>query len=742
MQKPRSPQPSVQQNSQYTTALDFAAVKMSERSDSTVVAIDEKAPLLAHHTSESCGPQTCIDLDVATDTQEVSNSWTRVVNDVVVNCLSGVIAFMLTSTIAVSTASVLVGTGTPLSAYVANAIDMHLLGTALMCFVPILAEMAQRISGKLHHDMVTVVPTVLVAAAMSSVFIGCILFTLGYFRLTTIVNYLPYPVIAGFLSGLGAVLIKNGIEVSTNVGFPTSVETLTLVCPTVLFVLIACVAKQYRVSPTVTFPILILGSIAGFHLVASVAAAAMDPAPWLFDWSPHMLAATPRWYSWAELSWGSVQWTVMFASLVEIVPTLLLLVSLKYSVLIGSLSTIFQRNVSVDVEIQTIGKVNIIAGLVGCCGGTHYVSAMALLANFKAHPRLPVVICAGLQLTLWGVGLTPLLYIPKFVFGGLLMYIGVHFLENYMVAPAAFLSRLELLTILATIGSFITLGVLPSVGVGVVLSMLNAVLNLHVSGCIHHDVALPQHATYVVHLQGNLSFANAMHVYTLVDSQWQRQPFNTLVLDFERVVLVDGTFVQILRRLQTVADRCHFDVHLCHVPTSIEARFSTLSLAQHETLGHFMQRHHEPCHHSADSYGPVHAAWTAFVAEGGSAVSGAAVVTKYLDGVDTLAPQTLYDPPHEASWGFLCRGHMDIFDANMRERRGHVRSGQVIPSNHDHTMLTVTECVVLRMHATSWRQLQVDHPPVAIALLELLNRQMTQWNDANASSPSNDMTKY
>ncbi|ETW06914.1 hypothetical protein H310_03029 [Aphanomyces invadans] len=710
-------------------------MKKGEKADGPEA--NEMAPLLMDR--QTSGHQVCIDWDAAIDTQESSSpSWSRVVNGVGVNCLSGGIAFMLTSTIAVSTASVLVGTATPLSAYVANAIDMHLLGTAIMCLflswqstvpyamgaidasiVPILAEMAQQISTTLQHDMSMVVPTVLVASAIASVFIGCILFLLGYFRLTSVVNYLPFPVIAGFLSGLGGVLIKDGFEVSANVAFPTTLSTLTLASPTVLFALLASAAKPFHVSPTVVFPILILGSIGGFHAVAW--ASAMDQAPWLYNWSPRMLNETRRWYSWVELSWGDVQWSALAAAIGGIAPTLLLLVSLKYSVLIGSLSTIFQRNINIDVEVQTIGKANIIAGLVGCCGGTHYVSAMALMANFQAHPRIPVLICAALHVALWAVGLAPLLVIPKFVFGGLLMYIGLHFLENYMVAPASFLSRLELLTILATIGSFLTLGVLPSMGVGIVLSMLNAVLNLHVSGCIHHDVALPEHATYVVHLHGNLSFANAMQVHTVVDTEWQTRPFQTLVLDFERVVLVDGSFLQILRRLQTIADRCHFAMHLCHVPSSVEAQFATLSLPHLDNLNHIMQRH-RTCHHNADSYGALHASWTQYVAETGGNGAPLAEVVQYLDAVETLAPHTTVDSPGPGAWGFLCRGHLDIYDANLRAKVGHVRSGRTIPNFHGdmphHTIVAATECVVVRMHASSWRQLQVENPPLAISLLE------------------------
>ena len=48
------------------------------------------------------------------------------------DCTAGVLAFLLSSTIAVSCATVVTGHGTPLSDYVSHFIDMNFLGTALL----------------------------------------------------------------------------------------------------------------------------------------------------------------------------------------------------------------------------------------------------------------------------------------------------------------------------------------------------------------------------------------------------------------------------------------------------------------------------------------------------------------------------------------------------------------------------------------------------------------------------------
>ena len=55
-------------------------------------------------------------------------------SSIVLTCTAGFVSFLLSSTIAVSCASVVVGHGTPLSIHVSHLIDMNFLGSAILCF--------------------------------------------------------------------------------------------------------------------------------------------------------------------------------------------------------------------------------------------------------------------------------------------------------------------------------------------------------------------------------------------------------------------------------------------------------------------------------------------------------------------------------------------------------------------------------------------------------------------------------
>jgi hypothetical protein len=72
-------------------------------------------------------------LDEPQDTSVSKGGPMKIVKGLLVDCIAGVIAFLLSSTIAISCATVITGHGSPLSAYVSNLIDMNFLGTAVLC---------------------------------------------------------------------------------------------------------------------------------------------------------------------------------------------------------------------------------------------------------------------------------------------------------------------------------------------------------------------------------------------------------------------------------------------------------------------------------------------------------------------------------------------------------------------------------------------------------------------------------
>ena len=125
-----------------------------------------------------------------------------------------------------------------LAGFVANGIGLLLVGTCLMNIVLALLSSRPAMVGTVQDAPAVVVAliaaniassvpagtassaiyaTVVVAIALTTLITGAAFLLLGQFRLGSLVRYLPYPVIGGFLAGTGWLLMLGGVGVMTNI---------------------------------------------------------------------------------------------------------------------------------------------------------------------------------------------------------------------------------------------------------------------------------------------------------------------------------------------------------------------------------------------------------------------------------------------------------------------------------------------------------------------------------------------
>jgi MFS superfamily sulfate permease-like transporter len=462
-----------------------------------------------------------------------------------------------------------------------------------------MSTMAKTISEHLHHDMDRVVPTTVVMVALVSSILGVVFLTMGMLRVTSIANYMPYPVIAGFLSGIGAELIRNGVhmaaeEILTMKFF--SWEQQLLAWPAIMFAALARLGQHLRVPVAISFPCLLVASLSGFHVIARTILGRkmhdLEAEGWLFPWPADVVQATPMWYPWAKIDLSLVSWHVLVYECFGYLVTLVILGALKYSVSTTSLSTLFGREISPDNEMRVIGLANIVSGLLGCCGGCHYLSAMGIMKQFQAHEKVPALVCALLLLMMWVVGIRALQFVPKFVFGGLILSVGVHFLEAYFIAPFAFLKRFEKGIVILITLSFLVIGMLEAVGLGVIISMIDLIYRIHEVGCVHHETTgqlsrssvdrtadqvayLDAHgnSVFVLRLQGYLFFGTSVNILERIETRMRSLELPKLqyvIIDFGLVPNFDATALLNFRKATVFAERLGFEIYFCGLKKPIE----------------------------------------------------------------------------------------------------------------------------------------------------------------------------
>ena len=120
----------------------------------------------------------------------------------------------------------------PLAEYLGSALSLALLGTAIASFVvaltlrypgsmAVVSPEATLVIGNVglqpvdHLAPAQILPTMLAILAMVTVATAAVLWCTGRARLGRLVHYLPYPVVAGMIGGLGVLLVAGGLELAT-----------------------------------------------------------------------------------------------------------------------------------------------------------------------------------------------------------------------------------------------------------------------------------------------------------------------------------------------------------------------------------------------------------------------------------------------------------------------------------------------------------------------------------------------
>jgi SulP family sulfate permease len=392
--------------------------------------------------------------------------------------------------------------------------------------------------------------------------------------------------------------MRNGIHMASSKAYTAKFFTLQqqlLIWPAVLFASLARFGQHLKIPVAFSFPCLLITALVAFQTSAWITGMDLEQQGkegWVFAWERKVVRDTPMWYAWNHVKFDHVGWHVLTHECLGYLVSLVILGALKYSVATTSLSTLFGREISPDNEMRVIGLANMASGLFGCCGGCHYLSAMGIMKQFEANEKVPALVCAALIIMLWSQGIQMLQYVPKFIFGGLLLSVGLHFLEAYFIAPFQFLKPVEKGIVVLITSSFLIIGMLESVALGIVISMAELIYRIYEVGCVHHETtgALTRSAVdrtpeqmrfldaegssiFVLRLQGYLFFGTSVNIVERINTRVRSLDFPKLqfvIIDFGLVPSFDATALLNFRKAAVLADRYMFDIYFCGLQPSIE----------------------------------------------------------------------------------------------------------------------------------------------------------------------------
>jgi sulfate permease, SulP family len=447
---------------------------------------------------------------------------------------------------------------------------------------------------------------VVLAISVVSLITGTTLFLLGRLRLGNLIRYIPYPVIGGFLAGSGWLLVSGSLRVATGHALHSNnLEVLfgraaltQLVVSAVFGVSLFLALRRFRLP--FTAPLMLLISVGLFYLVIKAMGISLETVRsngWLQNvvaggdathFSPLQNIRFTPWHLLVK------EWSILVSIILTSIVSILLTAS--------ALEIASGEEIDLNRELGAAGIATFAAGLGGGMIGFQSLSMSRLALSIGARTRwvgiVSSIICG---LALW-FGSDIVSYVPRYVCAGLLFFLGLTFLWEWVYQARKTLNHLDygvVLLILAVVGS---VGYPEGIGVGIVAAVLMFLHNYSRVQVVTHTYSgadlrsnverpvgelrfLREHggAISVLRLQGFIFFGTANDLLHRVrnraeDAALPRLKF--VIFDFRRVSGLDSSAGFSLSKVGALARRLNFELILTDAAEPILRLFEKSGLIE------------------------------------------------------------------------------------------------------------------------------------------------------------------
>ncbi len=438
--------------------------------------------------------------------------------------------------------------------------------------------------------------TILAALGLTTLLTGAFYLALGLFNLGRLIRFIPYPVVGGFTAGTGWLFVLGAITVMTDIS-PTVANLPTLLGPEMvlrwlpgvgLAILLAVILPRF--SHFLTLPGLILAATGLFYLILWTSGGSLAEASaqgWLMGPFPE----GGLWQPLRPADLGQVNWAVILGQSGSIATILLIsIISLLLNASVIELAV--ERDIDLNRELRATGIANMVAGLGAGIPGYVGISSTTLGYKIGADSRLvglTVALFAGIILV---VGASALSIAPKVVLGGLLLFMGLEFLIEWVYQAWFKFSRSDYLIIITILLVVMLVGFLEGVIVGIVLAVILFVVTYSRVDVVKHTLSgansyskvvrpalyrqlLKERGErlYILELQGFIFFGTANRLLEqvrqrLADSERLAPHF--ILFDFRQVSGLDASAALSFVKIKQVAEAQHIRLVFTHLSAPIK----------------------------------------------------------------------------------------------------------------------------------------------------------------------------
>ena len=427
---------------------------------------------------------------------------------------------------------------------------------------------------------------VFLVIALSSVLSGVFAALLGVARAGNLIRYIPYPIIGGFMAGLGWLIFNAGFLVLVDIRL--SVEALPLLLtgenvarwlPALAFAL-CILGLRTRIRSALVIPGVIIAALSLFTIWATVLVDDMESitaAGWLL---PNVSNAL-RW-TLPDLSAIAKISPAVIAGSAGDVLSLIVVYMLNLFLRASAQEVIVKRDMNLSRECIVNGVANIASAFSG--GGIvayHAPISSSLLHTMRVNGRLAGIILAVMFTLTLLLGSAIFALIPRFIPAGLLMFFGLQFMKEWLLESWSKLPRQDYFIVAIIALATALLGLLPGIALGLVTaiaafaleySRMDVIKQEHTGRFFHSNLdrsfaqnqLLQQEGDkiLILRLQGFIFFGTAYRIFEHVKARVSRgdSRIQFLILDFQPVRGMDVSTIYDFQKLEKLTGAHDIDL--------------------------------------------------------------------------------------------------------------------------------------------------------------------------------------
>lgn len=472
------------------------------------------------------------------------------------------------------------------------------IGIAQDTSIAILAPAAGYAASQAMGGNTAQIATALAVIGAATLLSGLTFLAVGSLGLGRIVRLVPYPVASGFLASSGYLLVLAALMILTETGSLSDAvaqlgerPVLIGVLPAVALAAALTLAVRMGLGSVAVLAV-ILATILLFYLVLAASGIGVDGAramgllPVLGQEGGQQISLA---LILTQIDWTAVLTTAPILAAVVLINLIGLLLNLS------GVELAARRDIDVNRELRLTGLANLAIGAFG--GSTGYITsgstavAMRLGIDSRAlglSYALVVIIGCFMASAIVAA-------VPVFVAAGLLVFIGVSMLEDWLLATRHRLMPGDWLIVLGIVILTAIFGILPAIGLGLGLAVLAFAVGYARLPVVRlasdarqrrstldrppaeDEVLLAQGGKIrILQLQGYLFFGSVEQLIDRLRSEMARTkdatgPGAALILDFSQVSGLDSAGCAAIGKLGYVAHVLGVAVHLVAVPQIVLA---------------------------------------------------------------------------------------------------------------------------------------------------------------------------